>query len=678
MATKRPLQAEDLLALKLISEAPISPDGQRTCYVQTIFAPEKNEYRSHLWMIPTAGGEPAQFTHGEQLDFAPAWSPDGRRIAFLSTRSGSLQLWVIPTEGGEARQVTAVQGIAGRLVWSPDGRLIACTVMIGEEGLLPEELEEERLPPDKRYTQDVLRINTLPYKLNGVGYLGDQNAQLILVDPTGEAEPKVLTSGRVDYANPAWSPDGRQLALSMSKSQVAETPDPKRMFVGDIVVVPAEGGEMRTLTKSVGPAYAPAWSPDGSTIAYLGHARQYGDYTQPSVWTVSLRDSEPHDLTAAFDRPFGDQSIGDLLGHGEVSPVPVWAPDGQTIYYLVSNSGMTHLMRVEVPSGRVEPLTSGRRVIYNFSTDRKRKRFVLCHGDPLTPNDVFVLELVPLPREYRLTQVNAEFLSQVQLASPQRFSVESGDVLVEGWIMRPPGRGSDERTPTVLQVHGGPMVMYGYLFFFEFQLLATNGITVAYSNPRGSMGYGQAFVAAIRGDWGNKDFQDVMSAVEGAIDQGGIDSERIGIAGGSYGGFMVNWALGHSERFKTGVSMRSICSQYSFFGTSDFGFTDLAEYGGPPWQLADEYLARSPISFVEGVKAPLLLIHSENDLRTPLSEAEQFYTALKVLGREVLLRLYPNENHDLSRTGQPWHRVDRLGAILGWLGDHLGLASEKR
>lgn len=518
----------------------------------------------------------------------------------------------------------------------------------------------------------MIRITALPYKLNGVGFIGEKFAQLVIIEPEGTAPPRVLTSGRMDHSNPAWSPDGRYIAVSMSQSQVAETPDPKRMFVGDIGLVPAGGGTIRKLTDSVGPAYAPAFSPDGRTIAYIGHARQYGDYTQPSIWSVDVQRGGPRDVTAAYDRPFGDQSIGDLLGHGEVAPTLVWAPDGRAVYHVASDSGETHLVRVDMVSGRVEPVTRGRRVIYNFSFSMDARRAALCHGDPVTPNDVFLLELGSSARERRLTEVNREFQSTVQLAEPERYTFRSGEVTVEGWIMRLPGLSPSAKTPAVLQVHGGPMIMYGYPFFFEFQLLAANGTTVVYTNPRGSMGYGQSFVAAIRGHWGDKDFQDIMNGIEAAVKRGGIDRDRLGIAGGSYGGFMVNWAVGHSDRFRTAISMRSISNEYSFFGTSDFGFANLVDFDGPPWLIPDVYLKYSPISYVEKVKTPVLLIQSENDLRTPMSESEQFYTALKVLGREVVFLRFQGEDHDLSRTGRPWSRIYRLEQIVRWFDKCLG------
>lgn len=668
---RRRLRAEDLFQLRLITEAHISPDGTRVCFVQKVFVPQENKYRSHLWMVPATGGNAEPFTEGAQLDFAPAWSPDGRWIAFLSTRSGSLQIWVISTNGGEARKVTSFKGISGRPVWAPDGRRMAFTILLNEKGIEPEEEEPKTLPPKEKFTADVRWITTLPFKRNAVGFIGKKFTQVSVLDLHGEVGLRVLTSGRIDHADPAWSPDGRYLAFSMSEWRAIGAPDPNRMFVEDIGLIPAEGGPVHKLTKSLGPAYSPAFSPDGRTIAYIGHDSRYGGYTQPSVWAVSTLGGEPRNVTTDFDRPFGDMSIADLIEPRRPSP-PAWTPDGNVIYYLASDSGMTHLVRVEMRTGRVQPATRGQRVIYNFSMSRNTCRAALCHSGTVVPNDVFLLDLGgTIARESRLTDINGQFMSTVELSAPECFTARSGDVNVEGWILRPPGTNPPASTPGVLEIHGGPTLMYGYRFFFEFQLLAASGITVLYSNPRGSMGYGQAFTAAIRGDWGNKDFQDIMNAIEAAVTHGGIDPARLGAAGGSYGGFMVNWIVGHTDYFRAAIAMRSISNVYSDFGTSDFGFTKLADFGGPPWGIPGFYLAHSPISFVDKVNTPLLMIHAENDLRTPITEAEQFYTALKLLGREVVLLRYPNENHTLSREGHPWHRVHRLEAIIRWFVEYL-------
>ena len=665
---RRRLRPEDLFKIRLITEAQISPDGSRVCFVQKVFVPEENKYRSHLWMVSTAEGDPRPLTGGDQLDYFPSWSPDGRRIGFLSTRSGSPQIWVIPANGGRARKAASFKGISGRPVWSPDGRRIAFAILLSEKGIEPEIEEPKILSPRERFTADVRLVATIPYKENGIGFIGEKYSQIAVLDLL-ERSLSLLTEGRANHDDPAWSPDGRYLAFSISEWRAAGATDPNRMLIGDIGLAPVGGGYIRRLTKSLGPAHSPSFAPDGKTIAYIGHALQHGNYTQSSVWTVDASGGEPRNITAGFDRPFGNVSIADLIEPQMPSP-PAWTPDGRSLFYLASDSGMSQLARVQVPSGRVESVTAGKRVIYNFSVSQDSRLAAICHSDPVTPNDVFLLDLGN-DRERRLTNVNQEFLATVELSEPECFTAQSGEATVEGWILRPPGYFPYPKTPAVLEIHGGPTLMYGYRFSFEFHLLSANNITVVYSNPRGSMGYGQAFTAAIRGNWGDQDFADVMNAIDEAVMRGGIDPDRLGVAGGSYGGFMVNWIIGHTGRFRAAIAMRSISDGYSFFGTGDFAFSDLTDFGDPPWRIPGVYLSHSPISFVDSVQTPLLMIHGENDLRVPISEAEQFYTALKLLGRKVLLLRYPNEDHNLSRNGHPWHRVHRLEAILSWFTERL-------
>ncbi|WP_006524596.1 TolB family protein [Desulfoscipio gibsoniae] len=466
----RRLQSEDLFQLRLITEAQISPDGTRVCFVQKVFVPEENKYRSHLWIVPAMGGNAEPFTTGDQLDYAPDWSPDGRWIAFLSTRSsGSVQIWIITTDGGEALKVTSFKGISGRPVWAPDRRWIAFTILLNEKGIEPEEEKPQTLSPRERFTADIRRITTLPFKENGVGFIGEKFEQVAVIDLQTKTGLRVLTNGRLNHSDPTWSPDGRHLAFSMSEWRAVGAPDPNRMFVGDIGLVPAGGGPVRKLTKSLGPAYRPAFSPDGKTIAYIGHDSKYGGYTQPLVWAVSTLGGDPRNVTAGFDRPFEDQSITDLIKNPEPSP-PIWTPDGSAVYYLASDSGMSHLVRVEMRTGKVLPVTAGQRVIYNFSISRDTRRAALCHSDPVIPNDVFLLNLGGTKaRESRLTEVNREFLAAVKLSAPESYTARSGEVTVEGWILRPPGTNPPGKTPAVLEVHGGPMVMYRYRFFFEFQ-----------------------------------------------------------------------------------------------------------------------------------------------------------------------------------------------------------------
>lgn len=713
VAARRYPRADDLFRIRLLSDAQIAPDGADVAYVETRLDPEDDAYRSQIWTVPFEAGKPEPFTVGGRWSAAlPRWSRDGSQLAFLSDRNDAPQIWVMPRGGGEARQLTDFRQRPMAVEWSPDGRKIAFVARVGREGLEPADGGEERdegflpfggtrrrpldtavgeCPPPRvprvapgdpwerfraRYTADVIEIDRLLYRRDGVGFFRDTYLHVFTVPVEGgpHRTARRITDGDFDHFTPVWSPDGRWIAVSANR---LEDPD-YHPFIRDIWLFAANGGgAQRKLTRSRGPAYAPAWSPDGRRVAYFGHDLEYGTYTQPRLWVVPAGGGEPVAITQAFDRPVGVRAIDDL--RESAGSRPAWSGDGRAVYFQVSERGMVHLYRADVESRRATPVVGGQRVVlsHSLSADGSRAAFVVTAA--LLPNDVYAVSLdrPGLAGERRLTAVNQDYLREVALSEPERFEFHAeGGPPVEGWILRPRAAG---QAPGVVEIHGGPQIMYGYAFFLEFQLLAAAGFAVIYANPRGSMGYGQKFVAAIRGDWGNEDFADVMAGTDAAVRLGGIDPRRLGIAGGSYGGFMTNWAIGHTDRFRAAVTMRSISNMYSFFGTSDFGYTEDEEFKGPPWEKAAEYLRRSPISYLAKVSTPLLVIHSELDFRTPIEQGEQFYVALKYLRRPVKMLRFPGETHDLSRAGQPWHRVHRLEAIVDWFRQHLrGAQPEQR
>ncbi|MBB6669401.1 S9 family peptidase [Cohnella nanjingensis] len=663
------MESEDLFNLKAVSDPQISPDGSCIAYVETIMDRNTNQYQSRIKLATVSGQDgPRPLTSGSELNFAPRWSPDGRWIAFISTRSGSRQLWIMPGTGGEPQLLSRIRNITGAPVWSPDGRTLACIVRLSADN--NEWDSEQELSPRERFSGDVLVIDQLRYKLDSVGFLVNKNWHLFTVQVIGPERGAVrqLTFGNYNFSSPAWSPTGQFIAVAGNR--VAERPDLE--WVNDIWVVPSVGGAPRPLTRSTGPADNPSWSPDGRFIAYTGHDRRSGYYTNQGIWIVPSEGGEPRELTAGFKYPVGDCAIKDFLGIEQPDVTPYWSLDGRSLYMHVSAMGAVHLWRFSVPDGRAIQLTYGTMVIYNLSFHPESRLIAMAVTSPTLPNDIWVGEINgETVRERRLTNVNRDWLGQIALARPTRFTFRSsGGPEEEGWVLYPTYSPA-EKPPAVLQIHGGPTVMYGYVFFYEFQLLAANGFAVIFANPRGSMGYGQEFAEAIRGDWGNHDYSDLMAAVDAALSQGTLDPERLGVAGGSYGGYMTNWIVTQTNRFKAAVSMRGISNLYSFFGTSDGGFLHAEEYGGPPWELPKNYLKRSPISFVDKVKAPLLLIHSDRDFRVPIEQGEQFYTALKFLRRTVRMVRFLTETHELSREGKPWHRVIRYDHILHWFREHL-------
>jgi dipeptidyl aminopeptidase/acylaminoacyl peptidase len=418
----------------------------------------------------------------------------------------------------------------------------------------------------------------------------------------------------------------------------------------------------------------PAWAPDGTRIAYVGHDNACRGATNSAVWIVPLDGGEPACLTRAFDRSIGHHIISDMRvprSTGELT----WTPDGTHIYCMFADGANTQIAAIGVVDASVRQVTREDHELIGCSLDRSARRLTCVESDPLTPGEVAVQDLEDRAASLRrLTDWNGPLLRSLALALPERFEATAPDGWkIEGWVIRPPGGASGERVPAVLHIHGGPHGAYGNTFFHEFQTLAGAGYGIVYCNPRGSQGYGQTFAAATRHDWGGKDYEDLMRAVDRALALcNWVDPHRLGVAGGSYGGFMTNWVVGHTQRFQAAVTMRSISNAYSQWGTSDLAYQKgFWEYPGDPWESPGFYLERSPITYAPQMRTPLLILHSENDLRCPMEQAEQLFVALKKQGTPTLFVRFPNESHDMSRSGQPKHRLERLRHILAWFDKYL-------
>ncbi len=687
MTERRYLQVEDLLAIKLAGDCQISPDGSRVAYVLQEINKEKNEYHSAIWLA-REGQEPVRFTSGVK-DHSPRWSPDGRYLAFISNRSGSNQIWLLPLEGGEARQLTRIKGGVSNPVWSPDGKYLAFTAKLTTEGILPEGKDEEEKDLYKKYTKDVKVITRLFYKLDGVGYFTDKRSHICIV-PVDGGEPRQLTTGEFDHTSPAWTPDGKGLIFSANRLEDAD----HHPWYADLWYIDREGGEPVRLTPGDGKlaAHAPSVSPDGSLVAFLGALPEEQGYGLTGLYVLERGTGKIRRLAQSLDRSFGNQVSTDM-------PAPAggtltWSPDGRWVYGLISDSGMVHLVRVGAQTGAVVPVTGGDRVIHAFSLTPDCRQAALAYATPASPADVYLARLdEPQPAarvqnccavldgggvfEVQLTNHNAALFDQLQLPVPERFLFQAGpdSPMVDGWVLRPANCEPGKKYPTILEIHGGPMAMYGSGFFFEFQWLAAQGYAVVYSNPRGSQGYGRDFCRCIMADWGNKDYADVMAAIETAVQcYDFIDPDRLGVAGGSYGGFMVNWIVSHTDRFKAAVTMRSVVNRWSAMGTSDTGYNRVGQFGTENWWEEENmapYLKQSPLLHASKINTPLLIEHQENDLRCPIEQAEQLYMALKVQKKPVKFVRYPGEFHGMSRSGKPWHRVHRLHMIAQWFDEYL-------
>lgn len=658
--SKRRITIADLKAMNWVSDPRIAPNGEQIAYVVKQVDPKDDKkYVSRIWLTDCANSQPVELTAGPKIDTNPRWSPDGQQLAFTSNREGKNQIWILPMSGGEAKQLTQQKVGAGAPIWSPDGKKIAYVARVSAN-----EVE------DDKNASDVKVITRLHYKMNGLGFLGDRYAQIFVVD-VATGEEKQITNGDYDCGAPTWAPCSTKLAFSSNRTE-----EPDYNNLSDIWVVGVDGGELTRLTPGDGPSSNPSWSPCGQYVAYLGHNNEYKSATLARIMVVPATGGEAANLTASFDRSIGNACGSDMVT--SVDPGLVWSANSKHIFFLSSDGARTKVWRVANEAGAtVEAITCDReQVVYGMSLATAHDRLALTITDPLHIGDVFCLDLGSKPRQ--LTAHNEALLAELELTAPEQFTVESDGMTVEGWLMKPVGFQSGVKYPSVLEIHGGPHVAYGYTFMHEFHLLCASGYAVIFTNPPGSQAYGQEFVTQTHHDWGGADYRGIMAAVDHVSQYDYIDTDRLALTGGSYGGYMTNWIIGHDQRFKAAVTQRSTASRYSMFGTSDVGFLNgQFEFKENPWDNPEFYLERSPITYVNNMHTPLLILHSEEDLRCPIEQGEQLYTALKWLRREVVFVRFPNENHELSRSGQPRHRAERLEHMVNWFKKYVPTIAEE-
>ena len=651
-----PITAEDLYLFEWIGHVRIHPAGDRVVYEIGWADRDERENRSRLVVHPLAeGAQPEALTPGPH-DSAPEWSAGGA-LAFIRKADHRRQVFVIPAGGGEARQVTAVPEGVGSYRWSPDGSRIAFTtqVLADEDGVVddprpPESSEQTRRAPVARIAR------RLDYKFDGKGYFDGRRSHLFVVDAAG-GEPQRLTTGSWDVGAFSWAPDGERLAVTGNAD-----PEGDRTIESHIYEVRLDGGVRQLVGGRI--VEAVEWSPDPDRLAFVAPLRLEGGLFD-RLWFLDVNSGEARCVTEDLDRSVGDGLITDMrAGHD----LPLrWSPDAQRVAFLSTERGRTGVLVVDSAGGVEEPVR-GRRRVYDF--DWRGDGFTYLASDTDGPGDLFA-------GDRRLTQLNG-WLRERYVAQPEHLELRAPDGWdLEGWLLKPDGFDPAGQYPLVLEVHGGPHGAYGWAFFHEFQVLAGTGLCVLYLNPRGSDGYGESFMRAVVRDWGGADFQDLMAGLEQVVERGFVDPARLGIGGGSYGGFMTNWAVGQTDRFAAAVAMRSISNLVSDYGQNDIVPWSQLEMGPAPWPDLDELWRRSPIRYVQNVRTPLLLTHGEMDLRCPISQAEEMFGALRLLGRTVELARFPDESHDLSRGGRPDRRVERLNRIAGWFAKYLLPASAR-
>ncbi len=654
----RRLQPEDLWSLKFVGDPQVAPDGGRVAFVVTALDRENDGYVSRVWIAETddpTSARPLTNPPGDSpiRETMPRWSPDGTALAFASNREGPNHIWLIDPSGGEAVRVSDHTGNYAGLNWSPTGS--ALTFVAAPP---PEEKEE---PGPAVYS-----TNRLRYKFNGRGLMRDSRRNAVWSMDVSSGKANRLTEAWWDDANPVYSPDGEYIYFVSDRY-----PEEDMYYVTDLYRVPAAGGDVEKITDGEGPVATPTFSPDGRTVAFVGHSE--GDDTTANLQLMCMdADGGPREsLTSEIDRSVGC-SVGSDSRFDGGSGQPLWIAGAHELLFNLTDGGKCGLYRVgeDSPPRQLRDFPP---VITSFSASSDTDPVIAAVGaDWNTPGDLWVMNRSGEVRQF--TDLNRDLLGSVMLSRPIPTSYSGAEGWpMEGWIMEPVGRESGRKYPLVLEIHGGPASTSGDCFFFEYQLLAASGWGVMYNNPRGSKGYGEKHARGVIGEWGRNDYRDLMAALDRAEEEEWVDRERLGVTGGSYGGYMTNWMVTQTDRFRAAVTFRSISNLYTKYGCSDIGFYHNRKGmgGADLWTDEDLIMSRSPIRYAPQVDTPILIVHSEEDYRCPMEQAEQWYTALKRLGVTCQFVRYAGENHELSRSGRPHNRMDRLERLVHWFQTYL-------
>jgi len=634
---RRLLNVDDIFALRSVGDPRVSPDGQWVAYTVSRMDAEKDASDTDIWMAPIAGGDPMRLTTSDKGESQPRWSPDGRYLGFVSSREGDKsQVWLLPRAGGEAWRLTDFKGGVSSFEWSPDSTRLAVVATDPD----PDDTADD----DSKAPKPIV-IDRLQFKRDGRGYLNDLRSHVYVFDIESRTAEQV-TSGPFDDSAPAWSPDGRTIAFVSNR-----TGNPDANQNSDVFVVATEPGSApRAVTTSPGSDSSPVFTPDGRFIVYsAGGAPEDIWYATNDIAVVPVAGGAPRLLTSGLDRNVSN-------------PTPT--PDGQSVLFVLEDSGNTHLARVPLSGGAVERIVAGERNISRFDVGRTGAVAVLERGATY-PSEVFAVRNGQLAR---VTHVNDAFLSGIRLGTVERFRSKSADgTMIDGFLTRPPGMESATNLPAILRIHGGPVSQFQTSFSFEWQILAARGYAVIAANPRGSSGRGRDFSHAIWADWGNKDFSDVMGAVDHVVAMGVADPERLGVGGWSYGGILTNYVITKTGRFKAATS-----------GASEVNFT--ANYGhdhyqlqwerelGLPWEHTELWLQLSPFFHVDRVTTPTLVLGGQSDWNVPIQNSEQLYQALRRRGIDTQLIVYPGQGHGISR---PSYQKDRYERYIAWYDRYL-------
>lgn len=650
---------ESLFELQSITNPVLAPNEQEALFIRTQVNEEENTYNADLFHIELASGNITQWTFGNERVSSPAWSPNGERVAFLVKRGEKQQLYVLNRRGGEAQEMTTLPNGVNSFLWSPCGEKIWLTTSVKEGLAITDEEEKE----DKKFPKAYV-VDKMKYKADSVGLLPQKRYAQIAVVALDTKEVTAFTDAPYSHSLQGISHDGQTLVVAVNRAD--NTDD---VFRTPLYLVNVDTKEETVLIDEDGYYGDAAFSFDDRYIAFGGSDRTFKNATHGHIYIYDTQSKTTQKLTEMFDVPVGDYAVGDTQQSAS-APTVMWT-ENNDLYFQVSTEGDVRLYYATL-EGAIYPASPENEHIYGYAIFKNGNRALMTVSNPIFPGELFDFDITTGERK-QLTTFNAEFLASTTLSTPEAIVYTTKDgFTVHGWIMKPANYIVGEKYPLIVEVHGGPHTLYANTFFHEMQLLAAQGYGVLYVNPRGSHGYSQEFVDAVRGDYGGGDYEDIMAGLDYALaNYNWIDEARLGLTGGSYGGFMTNWAVGHTNRFKAAVTQRSISNWISFNGVSDIG------YYFTEWQMladmndVEKLWHHSPLKYAANVETPLLILHSERDFRCPIEQAEQFYITLKRMGKEVGFVRFPESDHNLSRTGIPSLRVERLAQITGWFEKYL-------
>jgi dipeptidyl aminopeptidase/acylaminoacyl peptidase len=674
---RRSITDKDIFDFVWVANPQVSPDGSHVAFTRVNVDEKRTGYETSIWIVSTSGGEdPVRLTNGKH-DAQPRWSPDGRRIAFVrggdkddSGKPKPAQIALLAFSGGEARIITDLPKGASGPVWSPDGKHIAFSSSTTSEDIEKAAHKKTQAEKETEHESDVHVISRAVYRENDEGFLDfKRHDHIWVVDvPVGfedQPKPVQLTSGDYDEGEIRWTNDGSRIYFLTSHidEPYYETP------TADIYSVASTGGaaeKFATIPMGIGDF---TLSPDGHRVAFHGAIEQpVRSFSQPDLWVMDLSpNSRPANLTADYDYDMGDAVFGDNSApRGGNGSTLHWSPDGRSLYDKVARQGRTPIIRVDAQSGAVTEITHGDQAVMDFSVTPDAHTIVALISTPVAIGDLFAI--APDGTQTRLTDFNHKLWSQLNLTAPDEINYKSFDGKnIQGWIQKPPDFDPHKKYPVILDIHGGPHAAYGWVFEHEFQWMAAKGYVVLYINPRGSISYGQDFANIIQYHYPGDDYRDLMVGVDELIKRGYVDEKKLAVTGGSGGGVLTDWTVTQTDRFAAAVSQRDISNWASWWYTADFTLFQPRWFKAPPFEDPQDYINRSAITFVKKIHTPILFVLGESDSRTPPdSGGEQLFRALKYLKRPTAMVMFPRETHELSRSGEPWHRVERLDYIVGW------------